>query len=75
MQVVHTFFENGITYFTNVIYSAIGYVVSNGDYAPFVGHNAILRWSAIQQVSDFDKEDGYETFWSEAHGEHVHSRE
>ena len=66
MQVVHTYFENGITFFTNLIYSAIRYTVSNGDVAPFVGHNAILRWSAIQQVSYMD-EDGYEKFWSESH--------
>ncbi|KAK5090282.1 hypothetical protein LTR05_000454 [Lithohypha guttulata] len=66
MQVVNTFFENGITFFTNMIYTAIKYTVSNGDVAPFVGHNAILRWSAIQQVSYMD-EDGYEKFWSESH--------
>lgn len=66
MQVVHTYFENGITFFTNLIYTAIKYTVSNGDVAPFVGHNAILRWSAIQQVSYVD-EDGYEKFWSESH--------
>lgn len=66
MQVVHNYFENGITFFTNLIYSAIRYTVSNGDVAPFVGHNAILRWSAIQQVS-YDDEDGYEKFWSESH--------
>lgn len=66
MQVVHTYFENGITFFTNLIYSAIRYTVSNGDVAPFVGHNAILRWSAVQQVSYRD-EDGYDKFWSESH--------
>ncbi|KAI4603917.1 hypothetical protein KJ359_000038 [Pestalotiopsis sp. 9143b] len=66
MQVVHTYFENGITFFTNLIYSAIRYTVSNGDVAPFVGHNAILRWSAIQQVG-YEDEDGYEKFWSESH--------
>ncbi|KAG6055742.1 hypothetical protein E4U17_002754 [Claviceps sp. LM77 group G4] len=66
MQVVHTYFENGITFFTNLIYSAIRYTVSNGDVAPFVGHNAVLRWSAIQQVSYRD-EDGYDKFWSESH--------
>lgn len=48
------------------IYTAIKYTVSNGDVAPFVGHNAILRWSAIQSIGYFD-EDGYEKFWSEAH--------
>jgi hypothetical protein len=66
MQVVHTYFENGITFFTNLIYTAIKYTVSNGDVAPFVGHNAILRWSAIQQVS-YKDEDNYEKFWSESH--------
>ena len=66
MQVVHTYFENGITFFTNLIYTAIRYTVANGDVAPFVGHNAILRWSAIQQVSYVD-EDGYDKFWSESH--------
>lgn len=58
MQVVGDFFENGITFFTNLIYSAIRYTVSNGDVAPFVGHNAVLRWAAIQQVSYTD-DDGY----------------
>lgn len=66
MQVVHNYFENGITFFTNLIYTAIRYTVSNGDVAPFVGHNAILRWSALQQVSYID-DDGYEKFWSESH--------
>lgn len=66
MQVVHNYFENGITFFTNLIYTAIRYTVSNGDVAPFVGHNAVLRWSAIQQVSYVD-DDGYEKFWSESH--------
>ncbi|KAI0475757.1 glycosyl transferase family group 2-domain-containing protein [Xylariaceae sp. FL0804] len=69
MQVVHNYFENGITFFTNLIYSAIRYTVSNGDVAPFVGHNAILRWSAVQQVAFHEEgeEGGYEKFWSEAH--------
>ena len=66
MQVQWDFFENGITFFTNLIYSAIRYTVANGDVAPFVGHNAILRWRAIQQVS-YQDEDGYDKFWSESH--------
>ncbi|CAK7275583.1 hypothetical protein SEPCBS57363_006776, partial [Sporothrix epigloea] len=66
MQVVHNYFENGITFFTNLIYTAIRYTVSNGDVAPFVGHNAMLRWSAIQQVAYVDV-DGYDKFWSESH--------
>lgn len=55
-----------ITFFTNLIYSAINYGVANGDVAPFVGHNAILRWSALQEVV-YEDEDGYEKFWSESH--------
>jgi hypothetical protein len=34
--------------------------------SPFVGHNALLRWSALQQVSYTD-DDGYDKFWSESH--------
>ncbi|KAH7420000.1 glycosyl transferase family group 2-domain-containing protein [Cadophora sp. MPI-SDFR-AT-0126] len=66
MQVTDSFFENGITFFTNLIYTAICFTVANGDVAPFVGHNAILRWSALQQVV-YKDEDGYEKFWSESH--------
>ena len=56
----------GLPFLTNLIYSAIRYTVANGDISPFVGHNAILRWSALQAVSYVD-EDGYEKFWSESH--------
>ncbi|PQE05755.1 glycosyltransferase family 2 protein [Rutstroemia sp. NJR-2017a BVV2] len=66
MQVTNSFFERGVTFFTNLIYTAIKYTVANGDVSPFVGHNAILRWSAIQEVSYTD-DDGYEKFWSESH--------
>ena len=66
LQVVNTYFENGITFFTNLIYTCIKHTVANGDVAPFVGHNAILRWSAIQHVSFVD-ERGCEKFWSESH--------
>jgi hypothetical protein len=65
MQVVNNYFENGVTFFTNMIYTAIRFGVASGDVAPFVGHNAILRWSAIQEVSFY--EDGQEKFWSESH--------
>ncbi|KAH7158193.1 glycosyl transferase family group 2-domain-containing protein [Dactylonectria estremocensis] len=65
MQVVETYFENGIAFLTKLIYSAIRYAVANGDVSPFVGHNAILRWSALQQVA-YQDEDGYDKFWSES---------
>lgn len=67
MQVKHDYFENGITFFTNLIYTAIRFGVSSGDVAPFVGHNAILRWSALQTVAFRDEDDGKEKFWSESH--------
>ena len=68
MQVVDTYFENGITFFTNLVYAAIRYTVANGDVAPFVGHNAILRWSAIQSVAFYDEFDPDQLkFWSESH--------
>jgi cellulose synthase/poly-beta-1,6-N-acetylglucosamine synthase-like glycosyltransferase len=66
MKVTTSFFESGITFFTDLVYTAIRYAVASGDVCPFVGHNAILRWSAIQQIGYTD-EDGYEKFWSESH--------
>ncbi|KAF4119264.1 Glycosyl transferase family 2 [Geosmithia morbida] len=51
MNVTTGYFEMGITFFTNLIYTAIRYAVANGDVSPFVGHNAFLRWSALQEVS------------------------
>ncbi|KAK6537011.1 hypothetical protein TWF281_001215 [Arthrobotrys megalospora] len=65
MQVVEDYFENGITYFTNLIYSAIKFVCGSGDVAPFVGHNAFLRWQAVQSVA-FQTENR-EYYWSESH--------
>lgn len=82
MNVTTSFFETGITFFTNLIYTAIRYAVANGDVSAFVGHNAFLRWSALQEVSLIDGalqaglEPGekdpnsttpYEKFWSESH--------
>ncbi|KAG6010511.1 hypothetical protein E4U43_008555 [Claviceps pusilla] len=66
MQVTHDYFENGITYFTNLIYSSIRYSIGSGETAPFVGHNAFLRWPAVQDVG-VPEEDGYVPYWSESH--------
>ncbi|EXJ84976.1 hypothetical protein A1O3_05651 [Capronia epimyces CBS 606.96] len=70
MNVTDSWFEKGITFFTNLVYSAIQYAVSNGDVAPFVGHNAFLRWKAVQDVAyvSADVNDGIikEKYWSEA---------
>lgn len=67
MQVVHNLFENGITFFTNMVYTSIRYAVGTGDVAPFVGHNAFLRWKAVQSVSFVDPTDGLTKWWSDAH--------
>jgi hypothetical protein len=65
MQVVNNVFENGITYFTDLVYTSIQYAVGNGDCAPFVGHNTFIRWKAIQSIAF--QEDGKTKFWSESH--------
>ena len=44
MQVSWDYFENGITFFTNMVYTAIRFSIGSGEVAPFVGHNAFLRW-------------------------------
>lgn len=42
---------------------SITFAVGNGDCAPFVGHNAFLRWKAVQSVAY--EEDGELKFWSD----------
>ncbi|TKA53497.1 hypothetical protein B0A55_12355 [Friedmanniomyces simplex] len=65
LQVVNNVFENGITYFTNLIYTSIQFAVGSGDCAPFVGHNTFIRWKAIQAISW--QEDGITKYWSDSH--------
>ncbi|KAJ9116614.1 hypothetical protein QFC20_000547 [Naganishia adeliensis] len=65
MQVANHFFENGIAYFTRSIQLAISFCCANGSTAPFVGHNAFLRWSALQEI--MFEEDGVKKIWSESH--------
>lgn len=66
MNVTDTFFERGITFFTNLIYTAIQFAVANGDVAPFVGHNAFLRWSAVQDIAYLGDDGVTEKYWSES---------
>ncbi|PFH48495.1 hypothetical protein AMATHDRAFT_65339 [Amanita thiersii Skay4041] len=65
MQVANHYFENGITHFTRRINKCISLGCANGEVAPFVGHNAFLRWSAVQDASFIDA-DGKRKQWSEA---------
>jgi hypothetical protein len=64
MQVANHYFENGITHFTRRINKCISLGCANGEVAPFVGHNAFLRWSAVQDASFIDI-DGKRKQWSE----------
>lgn len=48
-------------------YRSITLCAAGGDVAPFVGHNAFLRWTAVQEIVQVDPETGYKTWWSEDH--------
>jgi hypothetical protein len=64
MQVANHYFENGITHFTRRINKCISLGCANGEVAPFVGHNAFLKWSAVQDASFI--EEGVLKQWSES---------
>ncbi|EJD36732.1 hypothetical protein AURDEDRAFT_92601 [Auricularia subglabra TFB-10046 SS5] len=66
LQVAHHYFENITAYFTRRVNQAIAMACANGDVAPFVGHNAFLRWRAMQEVAFVDPADGKRKIWSEA---------
>lgn len=51
LQVAHHYFENAIAFFTRRINKCISMMAANGEVAPFVGHNAFLRWSALQDAA------------------------
>ena len=66
MQVAHHYFENGIAHFTRRINKCISMACANGEVAPFVGHNAFLRWSALQDAAFNDPgDDNNKKIWSE----------
>ncbi|GAA5859429.1 hypothetical protein JCM8547_006817, partial [Rhodosporidiobolus lusitaniae] len=58
------YFENFIAFFTTSVNHAISYCTANGATAPFVGHNAFLRWSALQHQALTNPEG---KVWSEEH--------
>lgn len=66
MQVAHHYFENGIAHFTRRINKCISLGCANGEVAPFVGHNAFLRWSALQDSAFVDPADNVKKIWSES---------
>ncbi|GAA6006834.1 hypothetical protein JCM10207_009110 [Rhodosporidiobolus poonsookiae] len=60
------FFENGIAFFTRLVNTSISWVTANGDVGCFVGHNAFIRWSALQEIAQ-EQPDGRWQIWSESH--------
>ncbi|KAI0089907.1 glycosyl transferase family group 2-domain-containing protein [Irpex rosettiformis] len=66
MQVAFHYFENGIAHFTRRVNKCISFGCANGEVAPFVGHNAFLRWSALQDAAFVDPDDGVKKIWSES---------
>ncbi|KAJ6560629.1 glycosyl transferase family group 2-domain-containing protein [Mycena vulgaris] len=66
MQIAHHYFENGNTHFMRRINQCISHGCASGEIAPFVGHNAFLRWSALQDAVFTDGEDGMRKHWSES---------
>jgi cellulose synthase/poly-beta-1,6-N-acetylglucosamine synthase-like glycosyltransferase len=46
--------------------SLITTACANGEVAPFMGHNAFMRWRALQDAAFIDPADGKEKIWSEA---------
>lgn len=70
MQVTSSFFESCIAYFTRIVNFSITFAVANGDVAPFMGHNAYLRWSAMQEIATEEvDEKGLVSYkvWSDEH--------
>ncbi|GAA5994923.1 glycosyltransferase family 2 protein [Rhodotorula paludigena] len=58
------YFEDFIAFFTTTVNHSISWVVANGASAPFMGHNAFLRWSALQHQATANPEG---KIWSEEH--------
>ncbi|SPO23576.1 uncharacterized protein UTRI_02255 [Ustilago trichophora] len=63
------FFEKSLAYFMRFVYFFISWQTATGEVAPFVGHNAFLRKSAIAELSeeslDAKNSDGFIRPWSE----------
>ncbi|GAA5975719.1 hypothetical protein JCM5350_002705 [Sporobolomyces pararoseus] len=60
------YFEEFIAFFTRLVNTSITWVTANGDVGCFVGHNAFIRWSALQEIAE-EQENGRWQIWSESH--------
>lgn len=43
------------------------WVCANGDVGCFVGHNAFIRWSALQEIAQWKEDEKRWQIWSESH--------
>ena len=55
-----SYFERGISYFTEIIYSSIGLLCAGGDISPLVGHNVLIRWDYLLKLKNL-----HGSFWNE----------
>ena len=68
MRCEFNYWENAIAFFTDHVYEmGIAQACANGDVSPLVGHNAMLRTSALQAAAIDDVETGRKLWWSESH--------
>lgn len=66
LQVAHNFWEDSLAHFTRNNYFGTKYVVASGDTTPFFGHNAFLRFSALNDIVQVGP-DSLPRWWSEKH--------
>ncbi|KAJ9480047.1 Glyco_trans_2-like domain-containing protein [Pseudozyma hubeiensis] len=63
------FFEKSLAYFMRFVYFFISWQTATGEVAPFVGHNAFIRKSAIHELAEeslsASTSDGFIQPWSE----------
>lgn len=50
-----------------LVNTSISWVTSNGDVGCFVGHNAFIRWSALQEIAAWKEDQKRWQIWSESH--------
>lgn len=64
-QVVRNYWEDCMAYFTAFVSESMRFMTAGGDVCPFIGHNAFLRWSAMQEIAEVYE--GRRRWWSESH--------
>jgi hypothetical protein len=60
----HHYFMNGIASFTRRANKSMSFACANDEVTAFIGRNAFLRWSAVQEIAFTDPVDGVKKIWS-----------